>query len=378
MSPAKAKNVKIFTKDTFMQFIASEGTRKSFIDEEFRFVGDIETYSLFNIPRSYFMSKNLCFCMYDTDHKYKISFLDFLYENCFLLGKEIRLNGVCEYVFRMKKDEVVLMVRYDVHSFVQNFLTVSYYYSLEHSENFKPYETYKCEKDNRARLGIFKREFQEIVVHDLLLDDNKKYRPSQYNETLQPILNTVVKELDKNESGMYLFYGEPGTGKSSLIRHLTTLVERQFIYVPPHMVDNIFSFEAIDMFLDRYKGAVLIIEDAEKLLMKRDSEDGYSNSQTMSAILNVTDGLYADITKLSIIATYNCDRNKIDSAILRKGRLKAEFKFEKLTTQRAQTLIDELKLDHTATKPMSLADVYNIHQQDREVEEVRSIGFNTK
>jgi GAF domain-containing protein len=55
------------------------------------------------------------------------------------------------------------------------------------------------------------------------------------------------------------------------------------------MVDNIFSFEAIDMFLDRYKGAVLIIEDAEKLLMKRDSEDGYSNSQTMSAILNVPD-----------------------------------------------------------------------------------------
>jgi len=108
------------------------------------------------------------------------------------------------------------------------------------------------------------------------------------------------------------------------------------------MISHLSSPEFADIITDTHKGSVLILEDAEKALMKRESDDGFSNSTLVSSILNLTDGLYADLGQLAIIATYNCDRNLIDPALLRKGRLKAEYRFDKLDTDRAKLLVKKL------------------------------------
>ena len=146
------------------------------------------------------------------------------------------------------------------------------------------------------------------------------------------------------------------------------------------MINYLSSPEFVDLVLTSLKGSVLIIEDAEKALMKRESEDGFHNSELVSSLLNLTDGLYADLARTSIIATYNCDRNLIDPALLRKGRMKAEYKFNRLSVERSQSLMDKLGNEFDVTDPMTLADIFNHEEHysndDREERKAkRVVGF---
>ena len=61
-----------------------------------------------------------------------------------------------------------------------------------------------------------------------------------------------------------------------------------------------------------------------------------------------------------IIATFNCDLTKIDPALLRKGRLIANYEFNKLDLDSAKILSDKLGFGTDAvTEPMTLAEIYN-------------------
>ena len=61
-----------------------------------------------------------------------------------------------------------------------------------------------------------------------------------------------------------------------------------------------------------------------------------------------------------IIATFNCDLTTIDPALLRKGRLIANYEFNKLDLQSAKTLSDKLGFGtEKITEPMTLAEIYN-------------------
>jgi ATP-dependent 26S proteasome regulatory subunit len=53
-------------------------------------------------------------------------------------------------------------------------------------------------------------------------------------------------------------------------------------------------------------------------------------------------------------------REKIDSALLRKGRLIAEHKFELLSIDETNKLLKHLNKNFISSEPMSLADIYNI------------------
>ena len=61
-----------------------------------------------------------------------------------------------------------------------------------------------------------------------------------------------------------------------------------------------------------------------------------------------------------IIATFNCDLTKIDSALLRKGRLIANYEFNKLDLESSKLLSDQLGFGiEGVTEAMTLAEIYN-------------------
>jgi SpoVK/Ycf46/Vps4 family AAA+-type ATPase len=144
------------------------------------------------------------------------------------------------------------------------------------------------------------------------------------------------------------------------------------------MINYLSNPEFTELVLSSLKDSVLIIEDAEKALMKRETEDGFYNSELVSTLLNLTDGLYADLARTSIIATYNCDRNLIDPALLRKGRLRSEYKFTRLNVEKSQILMDKLGNAVKVDAPMTLADIFNYEKQYTNEERKKSkrvVGF---
>ena len=122
-----------------------------------------------------------------------------------------------------------------------------------------------------------------------------------------------------------------------------------------------------------HKNSILIIEDAERVISDREIN---GSSPGVSNILNLTDGILGDCLSIQIVATFNMKKEKIDKALLRKGRLIAEHKFEKLTTNEANKLLLTLKKDYITEEPMCLADIYNIDVELFKTDNKKSkIGF---
>jgi ATP-dependent 26S proteasome regulatory subunit len=73
----------------------------------------------------------------------------------------------------------------------------------------------------------------------------------------------------------------------------------------------------------------------------------------------MTDGLLSDCLNISIVATFNVDIKNIDEALLRKGRLLTQYKFDKLSTEKSKKLLKKLGHSEIEVKePMTLADIY--------------------
>jgi SpoVK/Ycf46/Vps4 family AAA+-type ATPase len=148
------------------------------------------------------------------------------------------------------------------------------------------------------------------------------------------------------------------------------------IYVPPDMAKEI-SSPAFLPFLMEYQDAILIIEDAENII--RDRSESSTPSQAVANLLNLcvsltrlrghlirffffrrSDGLLGDAMHQQIIATFNCDLTTIDPALLRKGRLIANYEFNKLDLNSSKILSDKLGFGtENITESMTLAEIYN-------------------
>ena len=89
------------------------------------------------------------------------------------------------------------------------------------------------------------------------------------------------------------------------------------------------------------------------------------------------DGLLSDVFNIKIIATFNEDIKKVDDALLRKGRLIYRYEFKELSVEKTNKLLKSLKINHEATEPMTLADIFNFEKEIGDVEKSkRQIGFN--
>jgi hypothetical protein len=175
----------------------------------------------------------------------------------------------------------------------------------------------------------------------------------------------IIKErLSECKGGLFMFHGLPGTGKTTYIKYLAGQVDRDFIYIPTTMIETFTSDPNCLSILIQKPNSVIILEDAEKAIMKRHN-DGMDSS-AVSSLLNLSDGIMSDILKTSVILTYNCPKNEIDSALRRKGRLQVDYEFGALSVTDSKKLAKSLKLSkktiENITKPMSVADIYNLEK----------------
>ena len=205
----------------------------------------------------------------------------------------------------------------------------------------------------QAGLGGLHTERVEILPPDIDLE-------LHYNEDFPVVHERLVSLLAQPKSkGLILLHGEPGTGKTTYIKHLSSLVKKDMLILPPYMTNYLTSPEIIPFLLDN-KESVLIIEDAERILQSREA-GGDTNS--VSNILNLTDGLLADCMHIQVIATFNASKHLLDKALLRKGRLMVDYAFGKLSPAKSNNLLAHLGMEYRTDSPMTLADIFNLDEQ---------------
>ena len=207
--------------------------------------------------------------------------------------------------------------------------------------------------------------WMEISRPKLSIEDN-------YNDDFLPVHQTILSRLrKKNDKGLVLLHGKPGTGKTSYIRYLISKTKKRVIFLPPNMAASITDPGLMNVLIEN-PNSVFVIEDAENIIIDRNR----SGSSSVSALLNLADGLLSDCLNIQIICSFNTDLSRVDSALTRKGRLIAKYEFLELDTPKAQALSNKLGFSSVIASPMTLATVYNQNETEFAATTLRkTVGF---
>jgi hypothetical protein len=125
----------------------------------------------------------------------------------------------------------------------------------------------------------------------------------------------------------YLFYGEPGNGKSSALRAMLTQCESPKVYVMGNMNKDESEKQFVDMFesAKETKNAFILMEDVDRYYGT--GADKEPCKVSLSTFLNCMDGIGGGDGGLVVIATANHPKN-LDAAILKRpGRFDRVVEF---------------------------------------------------
>jgi len=192
-----------------------------------------------------------------------------------------------------------------------------------------------------------------------------------YGEGFSEFNDKLIEKINSVDKGIAMFHGVPGTGKTHYIRRLLPSLSKagkRVILIPRHVLGSLESPGFNEFMLRNFVGQkiVFIMEDAESIISKRPAAGG-GRSELVSTLLNITDGILNDVFNIQVILTFNTELEKIDEALLRKGRLIAKHSFRLLTRNEAVKLADHIGVtinDHSGE--YTLADIYGLMSEEED------------
>ena len=194
---------------------------------------------------------------------------------------------------------------------------------------------------------------------------------THYNDDFKEAYKNTLNFLNEQESGLIVWHGEKGSGKTTAIRHLLSHTDKNYLLVTNSIAAHMAEPEFVAFMMEN-KDSIFILEDCEQILMNRE-ENRFGGA--ISNILNMSDGLMSDIFNIKFICTFNTDINNIDEALLRPGRCFVNYEFKSLEAEKASKLLESL--GHKIDKPrdMTLAEIYNYKEEEIPKTTPRKIGF---
>jgi len=218
----------------------------------------------------------------------------------------------------------------------------------------------------------------ETVAIERLAPVTTKELVLNYGEDFPAWEAQWTERMRRTPSGLTIFHGPPGCGKTSYLRALMArLVNKAVFYFIPVSEAQMLSNPSFMSFwmkqTKRYlkKTKIVLLEDAEEFLLPREA----GSRDKVSNLLNLADGFLGDHPKLHVIATTNATVRQLDPALLRPGRLVGTREFRRLTRLEAQRLAEAKGLALPDQNDYSLAELYCGAVSNPAFNADRQIGF---
>lgn len=226
-------------------------------------------------------------------------------------------------------------------------------------------------RQRKPEVSLVIKGSEGLELKDMEIKRTKLDIDLYYDDDFKVVDEQIRKRLNKKgDKGIVLLHGLPGTGKTTYLRYLIGKIKKRVLFLSSDIAGDLMSPMFIQLLIDN-PDSVIIIEDAEQVIMDRRSN---SNS-SVSGLLNISDGLMADFLNAQLICTFNSPLTLVDSALMRKGRLIAKYEFGKLPVEKAQRLSDRLGKGQIIALPQTLAEITNPEEANPKPERTSVIGF---
>lgn len=236
---------------------------------------------------------------------------------------------------RIDKNQEKLEQAKDFSSLMYNNYTLSGFFAkkkiFQLIDDIMEYSDKEKEKSQNTDVYMKRYESWNYVaskngrsIQSVVMDNDTK------NKIVQDITTFIKSELWYFKRGIpyrrsYMFHGCPGSGKSSLVRALASLIKSNIHYL--NLSDETTSDTDLMYLVSKLEGKfpILVIEDIDTVFEGRTNIT--KSMISFSGLLNCLDGLFAKSGMITIFTTNHIE--KLDPALIRTGRVdvKIEMNF---------------------------------------------------
>ena len=212
------------------------------------------------------------------------------------------------------------------------------------------YEEDDSNKLNTIGLSLNGLEIEPISLHNIDLDNVDNY----YNTETFRRVEKAVKQIKKADKGLTVFYGERGSGKTSIINYISSKLDRIVIFIPNNMIDHTINNPEFRKFIKKYDKPVLVLDDCEIAFTEN---YGRSNMFT-SNLLQMVDGFLSDSINCNIVTIFNIDdEEEIDPSLLECNNLIDVIEFEMLSDEESNLLAKHIQSNKKYKNKTKLIDI---------------------
>jgi len=225
-----------------------------------------------------------------------------------------------------------------------------------------------CEDDSN-KLNTIGLSLNGLEIEPINLKEDNDNTDLFYSTTTFKRVEKAIKGIKKADKGLTILYGERGTGKTSVINHIASKLDRIVIFIPSNMIEHTINNPEFRKFIKKYEKPVLILDDCEMFL----GGDVYSKSSMFANnVLQMVDGFLSDTMNVNIVAILNIeDEDEIDPSLLECNNLIEVVEFENLSAEESNDLAKYLGSSKKYKNKSKVIDIIKKRNNNEEVE----IGF---